>query len=120
MYGKPFSFLVGVVSVMTQPLARCVVASPGASFQRRVGALIVQPIGVAIKLRAATVENKARERRHLAQANRHIAELEFHIAGQRAVIKRLIAAGRRTELAESLLRHWKAAYVNSSGIATWS
>jgi hypothetical protein len=49
------------------------------------------------------VENKARERRHLAQANRQIAELEIRIRRQRAVIKRLIAAGRRTELAVSLL-----------------
>jgi hypothetical protein len=50
------------------------------------------------KLRAGAVENKARERRHLAQANRQIAELEIRIRRQRAVIKRLIAAGRRTEL----------------------
>jgi hypothetical protein len=35
--GKPVCFLLGIVSVMTRP-SRCVVASPGQSLARRVGA----------------------------------------------------------------------------------
>jgi uncharacterized membrane protein len=40
---------------------------------------------------------------HLAQANRHIAELNVQIAHQRVIIKKALATGQRSEMAQSLL-----------------
>jgi hypothetical protein len=41
--------------------------------------------------------------KYLAQANRHIAELHVQIVRQRAIVKQALAAGQRSEMAESLL-----------------